>query len=153
MSTFDPCPHLIKMLTINCEREIREAMGLPVEKNLTKLYEDGAAHLGMNLVETNSDMVPAPRAGAMPSAPSRECPKCKLKSDDGKYSFALQALCSSCKGAEGGKYKTRFVCSNCGYEEKSERPVTSWLTEMGVAFDNQTKQSLGVKTLTDDGVK
>ena len=88
----------------------------------------------------------------MPLIPFRECPKC------GKESMEMLGLCPTCEEAKGengepAKYKTKFVCKECSYSERSEKHMVIWLQEMGVNFGNQPKKDLGVRTITDEGIK
>jgi hypothetical protein len=100
----------------------------------------------------------------------RLCPKC------GKESIRLFPICQSCDElSENRKYKTVWACKyqaidtkgtpmltpyglpvlqeGCGYVEKSEKSTTEWLHELGINYENQTKRSLGIQTLTDKGVE
>ena len=151
---FNPEIHQIKLIVIRCGEELRKAKGLPEEKNITTLYEEASITLGISTILTttqDADHLPAPhesvRPNGEPAIPLRECPKC------GKKSMQIFGLCPTCKDSEGGKYKTKFECSECHYTEKSEKHMVTWLQEMGVEFGNQSKESLGVKTITDNGVK
>jgi hypothetical protein len=45
-----------------------------------------------------------------------------------------------------------MLLPGCGFSERSERTTTSWLDELGIDYGIQTKQSLGIKTITDDWV-
>jgi hypothetical protein len=146
--------HQIKLIIIKCGEELRKAKGLPEEKNITTLYEEASGILGVPTIETTTldvDHLPAPhetyKEDGTPAIPLRECPKCREKS------MHLFGLCPTCTDSEGGKYRTKFVCSLCQYEEKSEEHMVIWLRKMGVEFGNQSKKELGIKTITDDGIK
>lgn len=151
---FNPEIHQIKLIVIRCGEALRRAKGLPEERNITKLYREASQILGIPTIPTTTrdgDHLPAPhetlKPDGTPVVPLRECPSC------GKKSMQLFGLCPTCEDSEGGKYRTKFVCSECQYFKKSEKHMVIWLREMGVEFGNQTKQSLGIKTITDEGVK
>ena len=76
-----------------------------------------------------------------------QCPQCKA------FTLKLFALCHSCKESERGAYKTKLQCDACGYTQRSPKNVIEWLTIFRVDFNSQSKKSLGIKTVTDDGVK
>jgi len=47
-----------------------------------------------------------------------------------------------------------WACLQCGkYKDRSEKAMVTWLEEFGVDFGNQSKKSLGIQTMTDEGVK
>jgi predicted amidophosphoribosyltransferase len=75
------------------------------------------------------------------------CPVCRKKS------YYLTSICRSCKESEGGKYKTVLECFECHHKEKSEDPIVVWLDKWKIEYKTQTKASLGIGTLTDEGVK
>lgn len=139
---FDLCPHLIRLIVIRCGQLL-----FPEEKNITILYEKTASLIGLMAFQTTSSMqgnhLPAPHE----MAPARICPKC------GKKTFEIFGLCPTCQESEGGKFRTLFECSDCHHKEKSEKPMVVWLQEMGVDFRTQSKSSLGIKTITDEGSK
>jgi len=145
---FDPKIHQIKIMIIRCGQLLD-----PDEKNITKLYEETSRKLGVPLIATSTaetDHLPTPEESARenPDNPHVQvCPKC------GEKSYFMLGLCRTCKDAEGGKYKTMFECYKCHHKEKSEEPVVVWLERLGIDFGTQTKASLGVKTVTDDGIK
>lgn len=151
---FDPCPHQITQIVLKAGAVIRQIKGLPEEKNITILYNETAPLLGVAITPMNSqqaDHLPAPhemkKPDGQPVIPLRECLKC------GEKAMQIFGLCPTCEDSGGGKYRTKFVCSHCKHEEKSEKHMVAWLQEMGVDFGNQSKQSLGIKTITDDGIK
>lgn len=157
--SFDPKIHEVKQILIKCGRALRKAKGLPEELDVTVLYNEASEALGIPLIRTttgNADHLPSPREmmkpDGMPVIPLRDCPKC------GQNSMQIFGLCPTCKDAKGengepGKYKTKFMCTECKHEEKSEKHMVIWLQEMGVDFGNQSKKELGIKTITDDGIK
>jgi len=156
---FDPEIHKVKDIIIKCGRALRVAKGLPEELNISILYEEASLALGLPLIATttaDANHLPAPhemiRPDGMPIIPLQKCPKC------GKDSMEIFGLCPTCEDAKGengepGKYKTKFVCKECSHFEKSEKHMVIWLQEMGVEFGNQSKKDLGIKTITDDGLK
>jgi len=156
---FNPEIHQVKLIIIKCGKALREAKGLPEEKNITTLYEEASAILGMPTISTttqDADHLPAPhemvRENGTPIIPLRKCPRC------GKEAMQMFGLCHTCKDAEGengeiGKYKVKFECKECQFQEKSDKPMVLWLQEMGVDFGMMSKKNLGIKTITDDGIK
>lgn len=156
---FDPCPHKITQTVLRAGAVIRALKGLPEEKNITILYRETAQLLGIPILDLSSrDARKYPSIAEMekedgsPLVPLQKCPKCE------KYSMEMFGLCPTCEDAKGengepGKYKTKFVCKECSYSERSEKHMVIWLQEMGVDFGNQTKKELGVRTITDEGIK
>jgi len=125
----------------------------PSQKNITKLYEMACRDLG---VESKIISMPTSNHLSIPEESVKEsiqsklsalCPKC------GKKSFTLYPLCRSCKDAEGGKYKVIFRCYECKFEGKSMEPLVVWLERLGIEFGTQSRKSLGIKTITDGGLK
>jgi len=152
---FDPCPHKITQLVLKAGAIIRQLKGFPEEKNITILYNETAPLLGIVVATMSSkdvDHLPSPaemkdEAGRF-VVPRKDCPKC-----GGNETMFLTALCKSCEDAEGGKFKTAWVCSVCPNKEKSEKFFTQWLNELGVEIPEGMKQAMGIKTLTDEGLK
>ena len=148
------CREEIVRIILKAGRYIRQLKGLPEEENITTLYEETSIILGIPTIPTktqNVDHLPAPHKMKSPDGrliiPLRKCPKCE------KDAMQIFGLCPTCKDSEGGKYRTKFVCNECQYADKSEKHMVTWLQEMGVDFGNQPKKELGIKTITDDGVK
>jgi DNA-directed RNA polymerase subunit M/transcription elongation factor TFIIS len=145
---FDLDKHTIKMVIIQCGKLL-----YPDEKNITTLYETTSRALGLALIETttasaNHLPTPAESAKANPeNLLNQVCPKCQ------KNSFILHGLCPTCKDSEDGKYKTMWKCYDCGHQEKSEEPMVIWLQKLGIDFRIQSKQSLGIQTVTDEGIR
>jgi len=81
------------------------------------------------------------------TGPFFDCPKC------GGKGLVIYGLCSTCKDAEGGKFQSKLVCKLCAYETKSRKHVVSLLQEFGFEFRSATKKEIGIKTITDEGVK
>ena len=153
--TFDPCPHQITQLVLKAGAVIRELKGLPEEKNITVLYNETAPLLGIIVVPMDSRTVnhlPSPAEMKDEKGrfvvPRKDCPKC-----GGKETMLLTPLCKSCEDAEGGKFNTAWVCQACQNKEKSEKFLTQWLNELGVEIPEGMKQAIGIKTLTNDGLK
>jgi len=156
---FDLCHHEKTQMVLKAGRIIRQLKGLPEEKNITVLYEETAPLLGIapeRRSSSDSSNLPTPNemvfADGTPMIPLQKCPKC------GKDSMEIFGLCPTCEDAKGengepAKYKTKFVCKECSYSERSEKHMVIWLQEMGVDFGNQSKKELGIKTITDDGIK
>lgn len=153
---FDPCDHKVRQIVIKAGREIRKAKGLPEEKDITVLFNETAPLLGIAvqiLRSTDASKMPAPHEMKQPDGrpiiPQRACIQC------GNQTMALFPLCSSCSDAEGGKYRTMWKCTHpgCEHKEKSEKFFAKWLDELGIDFKSGTKQSLGIKTVTDEGLK
>lgn len=159
---FDPCPHQITQIILKAGAVIRQLKGLSEEKNITLLYNETAPLLGMPPTQMNTgthgNHYPSIAASAASLGkdakfiiPSKPCPKC------GKMTFLLP-ICQSCKDAEGGKYKSGYKCDEnmggCGFiNEKTEEWWSQRLSKMGVEIPNGTKESIGVKTITDEGLK
>jgi len=79
----------------------------------------------------------------LPNEISKPCPECNKL-------MKLEDLCDSCyRVTEGGKHKSRWKCWSCGYSEKSEKRVSTWLNELNVDYSIQTKESLGIRKVTD----
>lgn len=151
---FDPCPHQITQIILKAGAVIRQLKGLPEEKNITLLYNETAPLLGiiptqMNTV-TNGNHYPSIAESVASlgiKLPMKPCPKCGRE-------MPLAPICRSCKDAEGGKYKTGYKCVACDIVyEKSEKFFTQVLSEMGVSIPSGMKQAMGIKTITDEGLK
>lgn len=125
----------------------------PNEKNITKLYQMACKDLGIDpktISTSTASHLPTPEESARENPRSKFsiiCPKCNKKS------YVIFGLCKSCKDAENGKYKTMFKCYECKHEEKSTEHMVIWLQRLGIDFGTQSKQSLGIKTITDKGEK
>ena len=153
--TFDPCEHQKTQIVLKAGAIIRQLRGLPEENNITLLYNETAPLLGI-IVQTMSskDVDHLPSTAEMRNeqgnfvVPRKDCPKCGSKKN-----MLLTPLCKSCADAEGGKFKTAWVCSTCQNKEKSEKFFTQWLNELGVEIPEGMKQAIGIKTLTNDGLK
>lgn len=153
MSEWDLCNHRITQLVIKMGKLLRQAKGLPEEKNVTILYEETAILLGIPVMKMSSSNVsrnPTPEESAKsdPSSPLVQiCPSCKEKA------YYLQGLCKSCKDSENGTYKSVWKCFKCGHSEKSKEHVVTWLNRLGIDYRTQSKKSLGIQTVTDEGLK
>jgi len=152
---FDPCPHQITQLVLKAGAIIRKLKGLPEEINITVLYNETAPLLGIIVAPMNSrtvDHLPSPSEMKDEKGqfvvPRKDCLSC-----GDKETMLLTPLCKSCEDAEGGKFKTAWICSVCQNKEKSEKFFTQWLNELGVEIPNGSKQAMGIKTLTNEGLK
>ena len=152
---FDPCVHLIKQLVIRAGGEIRKAKGLPEELNITTLYNETIVLLGIDPIRTTSEFtnkMPAPHESTDKNGklviPRKTCTECNEVE-----SMALHSLCKSCTDSEGGQFKTMWLCGKCGAKEKSNKFLVQWLDELGVEFSDGTKQDMGIKTVTDNGIR
>jgi rubredoxin len=144
------------MIVIKAAEEIRKAKGLPEEKNITILLNEGAPLLGVflrQMTSTETSKLPAPhetvdeKTGKL-VIPRRDCPQCGKKEV-----MTLHSLCKSCTDSEGGIYKTMWMCPECGFKDKYDRYMAVWLEELGIDFRSGTKQSMGITTITDEGLK
>ena len=149
---WDACKHLLKMVIINAERECQRLEKKSNEPNITLLYEAGSRRFGVDYIETNSrddaKKLPGPYDNESESRmPILKCPGC------GKWSFKLYGICGGCKDSEDGKYHSAWKCDHCDYIEKTEKFQTQILNELGVDFGNVPKAKLGIRTITDEGIK
>jgi hypothetical protein len=157
---FDLEIHNVKQILIKCGRALREAKGLPSEKNISVLYREASEALGIPLIETTSvdaDHLPAPHEMMSPDGnkfvvPRKDCPQC-----GGKETIVLGPLCASCadaKDEEGNiRYHTMWKCLSCDAKDRSEMFFSQWMTELGIEMPTGPKQALGIKTFTDAGMK
>lgn len=156
---FDPQVHQDRQTLIQVARIRRRLKELPEERNITVLYNEICEILGLPLAEISSkdaDHLPAPHEMVMPDAkrfnnPSKICPKC------GKTSF-LMDICQSCKDAENGKYRSGYKCDEkfggCGFiDDKTHEFFSQRLSRMGIDIPQGMKQTLGIGTITDQGLK
>lgn len=154
---FDTCEHRIRQVVIKAGIQRRKDLGLPEENNITLLYNEMAPLLGIPIVQLNSKMadhLPSPAemkdADGKFIVPYKSCPKC------GKMTFLLP-ICQSCKDAEGGfmsGYKCDEKNGGCGFvDEKTDEAWSKRLRKMGINIPDGTKESLGVKTITDKGLE
>src|SRR4030067_453022 len=140
--SFDPCPHLIKQLIIRCGQLLH-----PEEKDITKLYLETTALLGMAPISTvattdgqgqfdagnsvSANRLPAPGEMKKPDGswvvPRRNCSEC-----GGINTTIIYPLCRSCKDAEGGTYKSMWECTECHFKERSEKAFVQWMDELGI---------------------
>jgi hypothetical protein len=151
---FDPCPHKITQIILRAGIIIRELKGLPEEKNVTILYNETAPLLGVAVTQMSSrtaDHLPSPaemkdQFGGF-VVPRKPCLKCG-------GTMVLGPICLSCADAEGGKYKSGYKCEACQFvDDKSKMFFSQRLTSIGIDVPEGIKQSLGIKTLVDDGLK
>jgi hypothetical protein len=161
-SGFDPYPHLIKQIILAFGKIL-----YPEEQDLTVVYEKARQRIGLDPIVTSTS---APVAGTTSNqgataavgqdaqrmlnlARSREidykCPNSSCTSQK----VILMDVCPSCKESEGGQYLSAVECPVCHTREKFRKPMVVWFKELGIDFGTQTKRSLGIRTLTDEGVK
>ena len=150
---FDPCEATIRPLVIKAAELLREAKGMPEEKNITILYEEIAPLLGLSIKRMSTKDIDHPPtfmddAKQNPNSPwVIICPKCNEKS------YVIHPICRGCKDSENGKYKTMFLCFRCNHKDRSEKPFIKWLNELGIEIPEGMKQRLGIRTVTDEGLK
>jgi len=156
---FDACEHRIRNIAIRAAKEIRKARELPEERDVTVLFEWVAPILGIPVVKFNSRMVdhlPSPAEIKDDRGefiiPNKPCPTPGC----GKITF-LGSICQSCEAAEGGKYKSGYTCDKrfggCGLvDDKTDEWITQRFKRMNIDIPDGTKESLGIKTLTNDGL-
>jgi len=151
---FDPCPHHITQIVLQAGAIIRALKGLPEEKNITKLYQETAPLFGLPPTQMNSmtanhypTIEESEKELGAKWIPRKACPKCDAM-------MILSPICQSCADAEGGKYKTGYKCVACGFvDDKSPLFFSQRLKEMGVEIPEGMKQNIGIKTITDEGLK
>ena len=150
---WDPCLHLLKTIIINAERECQRLEGKPRDRNITNLYSEGCIRFGVAPViglSTERAHLPTPEESAKDNPDSPwvfACPICHEKS------YVLQKICKECKDSEGGKYKTKFVCYKCKHMEKSEKYLVQWAKELNIELKSGMIREMGIKTITDKGLK
>ena len=156
---FDPCPEKITQIILKAARLRRRELGFAVEDNVTTLYEEMAPLLGISIRRKNSridgDHLPSPSEMKDEKGefviPNKLCPKC------GKITF-LSWICQSCEAAENGLYKTGYTCDEkyggCGFiDEKTGEFYSERLKRIGKEVPTGTKKDLGIKTVTNEGLK
>lgn len=153
---FDACDHRMRQVIIRAGIQRRKDLGLKEENNITVLYNEMAPLLGVQIVQLDStivDHLPSPSENI--NWPKIPCPKC------GKNSF-LGSICQSCSDAkdENGNvvYRSGYLCDEksggCGFvSEKTGEWITQRLLKMGWQVPTGTKESLGIKTKTDEGIQ
>jgi hypothetical protein len=156
---FDPQIHHDRHSLIQVAIIRRRLTGLPEEKNISVLYNEICLLLGLPSIEilsTEADHFPSPGetdgVGKF-IVPRKDCSKCGKKEG-----MLLTPLCVSCKEAEGGKYKSGYTCNQklggCGFvDDKTDEWFTQRLSRMGMEIPTGTKESLGILTSTDEGLK
>ncbi len=141
---FDPLPHITKNLVLKCGRVL-----FPEIRELRALYLKTCEAIHVTPITTTTattgNHLPSPEE----SGPFGECPKCHKKT------LVIKPLCLSCEKAEGGKYKTHWICTDkeCGYDEISEFFMVQAYNHFGIPIPEGMKKQLGIKTETDDGEK
>jgi hypothetical protein len=161
---FDACEHKIRQIIIKAGREIRRIKGLPEEKNITVIFNEVADLFGVKKTLTSRDANHLPSPHEMKNdkgmfiIPRKDCPHCGRKEG-----LSLKSLCRSCIDSEGGKYNTMYSCEEvgpdgkpigCGFKsDKSEKFMSQIMTELNPDWDGGIKKDLGIKTITDEGLK
>ncbi len=144
--TFDPCPEHITRIVLKAGAIIRELKGLPIEMNITTLYNETAPMLGVSVMQMTSrdaNHLPGPEE----TGPFGICPKCSKKT------LVIKGICGSCKKAEGGKYKTEWKCKECDFDEVSPLFLVQAYNLFEIPIPEGMKHRLGIKTVTDNGEK
>lgn len=162
---FDACDHKIRMMVIEFGKALRRIQGLSEENNVTILYKEALKTIGVIEVPITSRQVnhlPAPHemkdeVGKF-IVPRKDCPNCGRK--DG---LSLKSICPSCTDSEGGKYHTMYSCEEmgldrnpmgCGFKtEKSEKFMAQLMSELNPDWESGMKRDMGIKTVTDGGLK
>lgn len=138
---FDICSHNLNRLLIIIGKE-----KFPNIKDDTEAMMAASLAYGIPFqkqVSSKGNKLP----GIEETGPFFICPNCKEKG------LVIYGLCKTCADAEQGKFQAKLVCKLCGHEEKSRKHIVTLFHEFGFDFKNGTKKELGIKTITDDGVK
>lgn len=141
------------------------------EFGLDNMAQDGSAmptvlpisKMGMNR-PMGADHLPSPQEMKDDQGnyvmPRDKCPKCGKEG-----AIIIHPICPTCEKSEKGKYFTELFCgerdkegvliqgTGCGYSEVSTKRYSQWLTEKNPNWRGGMKKDLGVKTVTDDGLK
>ncbi len=157
MTEKDICEQKIRQVAIKAAIEIRKAKGLPEERNITRLYEEVAPLLGLSVLQLttalNGDHLPAPHEMKNKDGkfvlPGKDCPKC-----GGKKTVFPTSVCRSCDDWKNG-YRSSWSCiiKGCGYKELLTTPFTELLDEVAPGWKGGMKMEMGIKTVTDEGLK
>lgn len=95
------------------------------------------------LTSDKIDHTPGPEE----TGPFYKCPWCGLRG------LVIYDLCKKCKQSEEGKYKTKLQCIKCGKEELRQDYAVKVMTDLKIDFTPGPKRDLGIKTITDEGIK
>jgi len=153
---FNVCEHKIRILAIKMAKLLREAKGLPDETNITVLYDWVAPLLGLTTDRLNSkDTNHLPIPGEIVDLsgklifPGKDCPKC-----GSKVSVFPTSVCANCEDWKNG-FRSSWTCftKGCGYKELLKIPYTQLLDEVAPGWKGGFKTDLGIKTITDEGIK
>lgn len=159
-SNWEAASQLIRQILITAGQKLRETKGLSAEDDLDKLYHETAIEFGLVNIDEVGGRVRTDGVNKLPAPhemtdeqgnfviPRKDCPQCGEKA-----SMVLGPLCQSCEDAEGGRYKSMWQCVRCGNKDRSGKFFTQWLNELGVDFRSGSKESLGIKTYTNEGLK
>lgn len=118
----------------------------PDERNLTALIKKTSALLGIPIQLLTSASPVHPQIPHK-FKPFFKCPRCGIQK------LSITDICRSCKEPDHGKYNSILSCSACGLTEKSLKHVVTLLQELGHDFSSIRKEDLGIRTLTDEGLK
>lgn len=141
MPHFDECKQKFNLLLARVGAHLN-----PAEKNLTILINEAAKTFGLppyKISSNQGDHLPPPSE----TGPFFPCPICNKKT------LTLTSLCRSCKESQNGRFKSKLDCSACSYSALSEKFVVTILEEFGYNFSSAQKSDIGIKTLTDEGLK
>lgn len=118
----------------------------PGEKNITVALKIASEKLGVRVQTIEGGK----REGLNKFINGGVVFKCLKCGGDG---MRVIPLCPTCEASEKGKYKTQLKCALCNFEEKSIKYTVQWYNEFGFDYKSGTKKELGIKTLTDEGLK
>lgn len=134
---FDECKQKFNLLLVRVGQYLN-----PEEKNVTALSKQAGIFFGFPpylLTTQDGDHLPSPAE----TGPFAECPGCNKKT------LIILEICQTCEEAEKGKFKTKFLCPSCGYQEKSTLFLIQAYNKFGLEIPEGFKQSLGIKILKD----
>ena len=71
----------------------------------------------------------------------------------GAERMVIYGLCPTCADSQDGKYSSKLVCLECKMTQVSEKHIAEWYRQFVFDFKGGMKKDLGIKTITDDGIK
>lgn len=134
---FYPCPHKLNLVLIRCAQLL-----WPREQNISILIKRISKILNVAPEPLSSSITTQLPAPADPG-PRYPCPRCK------SIKLVIEWLCGHCKDAEGGKFKTKVICEECGYKEISPLFVSEWFKVLNVETVSAFKEHIGIATHQD----
>jgi hypothetical protein len=160
----DICQHRETQILIKVAQALRKLKGMPEQNNVSILHQEGLDFIGMPrpmIDSNNADRPPTTIEQLMAKGypvPVKNCEACGTK-----RSVTLTSICQSCKDAVGG-YLSMWVCLRCGWKNKLKKSfIAIWresLRETGMTeaeidqvIPQGTKEALGIKTMTDNGLR